>query len=398
MISKRAREVKISPTVALNGKIAELRRQGTDLISFNIGEPDFPTPDYVKKAAFDAINMNFTKYPPANGFIDLREAVVNKLGIDNGLSYDIKQICVSNGAKQAVLNALYALCGEGDEVIIPVPCWVSYTEMVKLTGATSVLVKVDEKNGFALDLAAIESAITPRTKAIIINTPNNPSGAVYSEESLRQLATMAVEHDFYIISDEIYEKLTFDGEKHFCIGAISPEVQDRCVIINGVSKAYAMTGWRIGYSAAAKPIAKAIEAFQSQMTSGACSVSQKAALAAMTGPQDDLNKMRDEYDRRRHFMQKRLNEIDGFACGPVKGAFYLLPDISGLLGRTYAGKPIASSMDLAAFLLEKASIAVIPGEAFNTKNKLRFSYANSMENLAEGLKRIEAAIKLLGKV
>jgi aspartate aminotransferase len=395
MISKRAREVQISPTVALTGKIAELRRQGTDIISFNIGEPDFPTPDYVKKAAFDAINKNFTKYPPASGFLDLKEAVANKLRIDNGLSYDSKQICVSNGAKQAVVNALYALCGEGDEVIIPVPCWVSYTEMVKLTGAAPVLVEVDGKNGFALDLAAIEAAVTPRTKAIIINTPNNPSGAVYSEQSLRKLAALAVEHDFYIIADEIYEKLIFDGEKHFCIGSISPEVQDRCVIINGVSKAYAMPGWRIGYSAAAKPIAKAIEAFQSQMTSGACSVSQKAALAAITGPQDDLNKMREEYDRRRRFMQQRLSGMDGFACEPVKGAFYLLPDISGLLGRTYAGKAIATSMDLAAFLLEKANIAVVPGEAFNAKNKLRFSYANSMDNLAEGLNRIAAAIALL---
>lgn len=395
MISKRAREVQISPTVALNGKIAELRRQGTDIISFNIGEPDFPTPDHVKKAAFDAIKQNFTKYPPASGFLDLKEAVSNKLKIDNGLSYDAKQICVSNGAKQAVVNALYALCGEGDEVIVPVPCWVSYTEMVKLTGAVSVLVEADAKNGFALDLAAIESAITPRTKAIIINTPNNPSGAVYSEESLRQLAAMAVKHDFYIISDEIYEKLIFDGEKHFCIGSISPEIQERCVIINGVSKAYAMPGWRIGYSAAAKPIAKAIEAFQSQMTSGACSISQKAALAAITGPQDDLNKMREEYDRRRRFMQKRLGDLDGFACDPVKGAFYFLPDISGLLGRTYAGKTIATSLDLAAFLLEKANIAVVPGEAFNAKNKLRFSYANSMDNLAEGLNRIEAAIALL---
>jgi len=395
MISKRAREVEISPTVALTGKIAELRRQGKDIISFNIGEPDFATPDHVKKAAFDAINENFTKYPPAGGFLDLKWAVVNKLQIDNGLSYDPKQICVSNGAKQAVVNALYALCGEGDEVIVPIPCWVSYTEMVKLTGAASVLVKVDEKKGFALDLAAIEAAITPRTKAIIINTPNNPSGAIYSEKSLRQLAAMAVKHDFYIISDEIYEKLTFDGEKHFCIGSISPEVQERCVIINGVSKAYAMPGWRIGYSAAAKPIAKAIEAFQSQTTSGACSISQKAALAAITGPQDDLNKMRDEYDRRRQFMQKRFSEIDGFVCDPVKGAFYLLPDISGLLGRTYKGKTIETSMDLASFLLEKANIAVVPGDAFNAKDKLRFSYANSMDNLAEGLNRIEAAIALL---
>lgn len=395
MISKRAREIEISPTVALTGKIAELRRQGKDIISFNIGEPDFATPDHVKKAAFDAIKANFTKYPPASGFLDLKEAVVSKLQIDNGLSYDPKQICISNGAKQAVVNALYALCGDGDEVIIPIPCWVSYTEMVKLTGAASVLVKVDEKKGFALDLAAIEAAITPRTKAIIINTPNNPSGAVYSENSLRQLAAMAVKHNFYIISDEIYEKLTFEGEKHFCIGSISPEVQERCVIVNGVSKAYAMPGWRIGYCAAAKQIAKAIEAFQSQTTSGACSISQKAALAAITGPQDELNKMRDEYDRRRQFMQKRLNEIDGFACDPVKGAFYLLPDISGLLGRTYKGKTIENSMDLASFLLEEAYIAVVPGEAFNAKNKLRFSYANSLDNLAEGLKRIEAAIARL---
>jgi aspartate aminotransferase len=278
-----------------------------------------------------------------------------------------------------------------------VPCWVSYTEMIKLTGAVSVLVEVDEKSGFALDLAAIEAAITPRTKAIIINTPNNPSGAVYSEESLRKLAAMAVEHDFYIISDEIYEKLIYDGEKHFCIGSISPEVQDRCVIINGVSKAYAMPGWRIGYSAAAKPIAKAINAFQSQMTSGACSISQKAALTAITGPQDDLINMREEYDKRRRFMEKRLGELDGFTCGTAKGAFYFLPDISGLLGRAYAGETIANSMDLAAFLLEKAYVAVVPGEAFNAKNKVRLSYANSMENIVAGLKRIEAAIAQLNK-
>ncbi|SFM15225.1 L-aspartate aminotransferase apoenzyme [Pelosinus propionicus DSM 13327] len=395
MLSRRAGEVQPSPTVALSGKIAELRRQGTDIISFNIGEPDFPTPDYIKKAAFEAVNQNFTKYPPTGGFFDLQEAVVNKLRMDNGVSYDPKQICVSNGAKQSVLNALYALCGEGDEVIIPVPCWVSYTEMVKLTGAVSVLVEADEKRGFALDLAAIEAAITPRTKVIIINTPNNPSGAIYSEESLRKLAAMAVEHDFYIISDEIYEKLIYDGEKHFCIGSISPEVQERCVIINGVSKAYAMPGWRIGYSASAKPIAKAINAFQSQMTSGACAISQKAALAAITGPQNDLSNMREEYDKRRRFMQKRLNELDGFTCDTVKGAFYLLPDISALLGRGYAGKTITSSMDLAAFFLEEAHVAVVPGEAFNTKNKLRFSYANSMENIVKGLERIEAAIAVL---
>lgn len=395
MISKRAQEIEISPTVALTGKIAELRRQGTDIISFNIGEPDFATPEHVKQAAFDAINKNFTKYPPASGFLDLKEAIVNKLKVDNRLSYDTKQICVCNGAKQAVVNALYALCGEGDEVIIPVPCWVSYTEMVKLSGAASVLVKVDEKNGFALDLDAIEAAVTPRTKAIIINTPNNPSGAVYSEASLRRLADMAVKHDFYILSDEIYEKLIFNGEKHFCIASISPEVQDRCVVINGVSKAYAMPGWRIGYSAAAKPIAKAIEAFQSQTTSGACSISQKAALTAITGPQDDLAKMRNEYDRRRLFMQKRLNEIEGFTCDPVQGAFYLFPDISGLLGRKYDGKVITNAMELAAFLLEKAHVAVVPGEAFHAQAKLRFSYANSMENLAEGLKRVEAAVALL---
>lgn len=384
-----------SPTSALIARVAELRRQGMDIISLNVGEPDYGTPDYIKVAGIKAITDNFTKYTPGNGIIDLRKAVAKKLNEDNDIEYNANEICITVGAKQAVFNSLMVTCGEGDEVLLPIPCWVSYTEMIKLAGATPVFVPVKDSDGFVLDLDAIEKSITPKTKAIIICTPNNPTGAVYSEESLRRLAALACKHNFYIISDEIYEKLIYDGEKHFSIASISKEVRDRTITINGFSKAYAMTGWRIGYAASCSEVIEAIKSIQSQTTSATSAISQKAAFGALNGPQYDLHDMVGEFERRRTYVVDRLNAIPGITCSVPKGAFYLLPDVSSYFGKSCEGTVIRNAMDLANFLLEKALVALVPGEAFNTSGKVRISYSNSMENLCNALNRIELALALL---
>lgn len=395
MLAARMNKISASPTSQLIGQVAEMRRNGVDVISLNIGEPDFGTPDNIRVAGVKAIADNFTKYTPAPGIADLREAIVAKLKEDNHINYNINEICVTVGAKQAVFNAIMTTCDYGDEVLLPIPCWVSYTEMIKLAGAKPVFVQLNEEEGFALDITAIKRAITPKTKAIVICTPNNPSGAVYSKESLEQLAKLACEHNFYIIADEVYEKIIYDGEKHFSIASISQEVRDRTITINGVSKTYAMTGWRIGYAASCREIINGIKAIQSQTTSGACSISQKAAIAAIIGSQLDLNNMVEEFDRRRRYVTDRINAIDGVHCATPKGAFYLLPDVSSYLGKSYGGTTINNAIDLAAFLLDKAQIALVPGEAFNAPGKIRISYSNSMENLAKAIDRMEEALLLL---
>ncbi len=395
MLSERARNVKSSVTVDLNAKIAEMRRNGEKILSLNIGEPDFGTPLNIKKAAEGAIEAGFTKYTAANGMAELRKAISEKLEKENHVIYSPNDICVSVGAKQAIMNALLATCGPGDEVLLPIPCWVSYEEMIGLTGAKVVHISLKEENGYALDLEAIEKAVTSRTKAIVINTPNNPSGCVYSEESLRGLAALAVKYQFYIIADEIYEKLIYDGAIHFSVASISEEVKKLAVTVNGFSKAYAMTGWRVGYSAAAPEVAKAIRAIQSHMTSATCSISQKAALEALQGPQDEMNAMVKAFSSRRTFLVKRLNEIDGLSCPNSKGAFYLLPDVGRILGRSYEGKVIENTQDLAKYLLDTVRVAVVPGEAFNVPGKIRISYSNSIENLKEATDKLEEAIKKL---
>lgn len=394
-LAKRMGRFSGSPTSALIARVAELRGEGKDIISLNVGEPDFGTPDYIKVAGIKAITDNFTKYTPGAGILDLRKAIVKKLKEENGLTYTVNEVCVTVGAKQAVFNAVMATSEAGDEVILPIPCWVSYSEMVRLAGAEPVFVPVKEDEGFALDLEAIERAITPRTRAIIICTPNNPSGAVYSEESLRRLAELACKHNFYIIADEIYEKLIYDGEKHFSIASISQEVWERTITINGFSKAYAMTGWRIGYAASSREVIKAMSNIQSQTTSATSAISQKAAVAALIGPQYDLDGMVAEFARRKDYVVSRLNAMPGVHCASPKGAFYLLPDISSYFGRSCDGVRIDNAIDLANFLLEKALIALVPGEAFNTTGKVRISYSNSMENLKEALDRMEAALALL---
>ena len=395
MLAERMSHFSGSPTSALIAKVAELRAQGQNIISLNVGEPDFGTPDNIKCGAIKAIVDNFTKYTAGNGIIELRKLIVKKLKEDNNLEYTTDEICATVGAKQAIFNSVMAIAGPGDEVILPIPCWVSYTEMIKFAGAKPVFVPVSEENGYDLDVDAIAKAITPNTRGIIICTPNNPSGAVYSEATLRELAKLAVEHDFYIIADEIYEKLIYDGEKHFSIGSISKEVWEHTITVNGFSKAYAMTGWRLGYVASTKEVIDGIKKIQSQTTSATSAISQKAGVAALAGQQHDLEVMVAEFDKRRKYMLQRLAEMPGVSCTTPKGAFYLLPDFSCYFGKKYQGKEIKNAIDFANTLLAAELVALVPGEAFNIPGKVRMSYSNSLENLGAAMDRIQKFVSEL---
>ncbi len=390
-LAERMKKFSGSPTSALIAKVAELKRQGKDIISLNVGEPDFGTPDYIKVAGMKAIADNFTKYTPGNGILELRQAIVKKLKEDNGLDYTVNEVTTAVGAKQAIASAMMVIAGPGDEVLLPIPCWVSYTEMIRLAGATPVFVPVRQDN-YELDLDAIRAAITPRTKAIVICTPNNPTGAVYSEESLRELADLAVKHDFFIVADEIYEKMVYDGAKHFSVASISREVWERTITVNGFSKAYAMTGWRIGYAAARADVIKEIMAVQSQTTSATSAISQKAALAALQGSQHDMQVMVEEFKRRKDYVVQRLNAMEGIVCPDVKGAFYVYPDVQPYLGKRFGDKVIENAVDLCQYLLDEALISTVPGEAYNAPGKIRISYSNSMENLEKALDRLEHAL------
>lgn len=395
MLSNHVNQIAPSATLAMTGRVAQLRRDGVDIISLNVGEPDFGTPENICRAAKLAIDQQKTKYTPVAGIGELREAICKKLAEDNGVRYSAKEISVGTGAKQPLFNAVFALCGEGDEVIIPAPCWVSYIEMVRLAEATPVLVRNREEQGFALNLEAIEAAITPRTKAVIINTPNNPTGAVYSRSELEKLAELAVKHDFYIISDEVYEKLIYDGREHACVASLSEAARRHTVVINGLSKSHAMTGWRIGYAAADEAIISAINAAQGHMTSNTCSVSQWAAVEALTGPQDSVFTMREEFARRRGFLLDALNHIPGISCVNAQGAFYLMPNIASFYGKRCGDRVINDSFDMANYLIDEARVAVVPGAAFEAPDNLRIAYSNSMANLEEGIRRIKAALSKL---
>ncbi|WP_050353974.1 pyridoxal phosphate-dependent aminotransferase [Gottschalkia purinilytica] len=395
MLTKRVKNMIPSMTIGITDKLEELKRNGIDIIKFNIGEPDFNTPENISNAAKKALDEGFTRYTVVSGILELREAIVKKLKEDNNLDYEVNNIVVSSGAKQALMNTILAICEEDDEVIIPTPCWVSYIEMIKLSGSKPVLVSVDEKNGFKLNIDKIREAITDKTKAILINTPNNPTGAVYSKEDLRELGKLAVENDFYIISDEIYEKLVYDGERHVSIASLSSEIKEKTITINGFSKAYAMTGWRLGYAVGPKDIIKGMNDIQGHMTSGPNSIAQKAGVEALTGPQESISIMIEEYGKRRKYLIEKLQGINGITCPDVKGAFYVMPDVSSFYGKEYDGKVIKDSIDLSEFLLEKAHIAVVPGIAFEAPNSIRISYSNSLENIKEGIGRMEKALELL---
>jgi aspartate aminotransferase len=370
--------------------------QGIDVIDFSTGEPDFDTPEPVKAAAEAAIRSGFTKYTPSSGIDELRSAIAEKLKIEQGLQYDKSQILVSCGAKHSLYNVAEALLEAGDEIIIPTPYWVSYADQAFLNDATPVLLATREADGYAIDSTALEQRITPRTKALIINSPSNPTGATYNRPMLERIAAIAVRHDLLVISDEIYEKVLYDGATHVSIASLGPDIAARTVVINGVSKAYAMTGWRIGYAAGPKELITAMGNIQSQSTSNPCSISQKAAVAALRFGGPFTKQMVTEFDCRRRAIVEGLNTIPGISCSMPGGAFYAFPNIQGVLGKRGPTGPITSPTDLATYLLKDAHIAVVPGEPFGSQSHMRLSYATSMETIGRGLDRLRAALQKLG--
>ena len=394
-LSKKTYSVKPSPTLAIDAKAKSLKASGVDVISFGVGEPDFDTPENIKEAAIKAIRSGFTKYTPVGGTDELKTAIIEKLKKDNGLIYEKNEIIVSCGAKHCLYNIAEALYDAGDEVILPAPYWVSYPDQIVLNGAVPVIVKTDEGNAFKITPEILEANLSKKTKALILNSPSNPTGLAYDRKSLEAIAEIAVKHDFYIISDEIYEKLIYDGFEHVSIASLGDEIKQRTIVVNGISKSYAMTGWRIGFAAGPKDIINAMTNIQSQSTSNPASISQKAAVEALTGTQDFILKMVSEFDKRRKYMVERLNSIKGVSCIKPVGAFYAFPNVSSYYGRSFKGNSIKSSMDLSAYLLDEAKVAVVPGAAFGDDRYIRLSYATSMENIQKGLDRIESALSNL---
>ena len=379
-ISERAAHLTPSLTLSIDSKAKAMKAEGIDVCGFGAGEPDFDTPDHIKAAAIAALEAGFTKYTPSAGLPELRQAIAEKLQADNGLTYKPSQIVVSSGAKHSCYNAILATCQEGDEVLIPSPYWVSYPDMVRLAGAEPVIVPTTERNGWKMRASDFENAMTPRTKMLILNSPNNPSGAVYTREELSAIVEVAAEEEIYILSDEIYEKLVYDEAEHVSIASISKEAYDLTITINGFSKAYAMTGWRLGYMAAPDAVAKAVDNIQSHSTSHPTSFAQKGAIAALKGDQQPLADMREEFDMRRNYMYDRITKIPNITAVKPLGAFYILVNISQLG---------LSSQNFADRLLSKANVAVIPGAAFGDDRTVRLSYATSIDIIKKGLDRFQ---------
>jgi len=394
-IAKRAKAIKPSPTLAMAAKAKAMKAQGIDVVDFGVGEPDFDTPENVKQAGIKAIQTGFTKYTPAGGTDELKEAVVEKFKKDNGLTYDKSQILISCGAKHSLYNIAEALFDPGDEVIIPSPYWVSYPDQVLLNDAMPVIVETTEAEGFRISADKLEKAVTSRTKAIVLNSPSNPTGLAYDRKTLEAVAAVAVQHKIYVISDEIYEKLVYDGFTHTSIASLGPEIKELTIVVNGVSKSHCMTGWRIGYTAGPKDVITAMANIQSQSTSNPTSISQKAALEALKGSQDFLPVMNAEFDKRRKYMVERLNKMKGISCLMPVGAFYAFPNVAKLYGKSAAGKTIRNSNDMASYLLEEAKAALVSGDSFGADAYIRLSYATSMENIKKGLDRIEEAVNKL---
>lgn len=394
-LAGRALNISPSQTLAINAEAKALLARGVNVISFGAGEPDFDTPDYIKDAAVTAIYAGKTKYTPVAGILPLREAICRKLEIDQGLKYKPEQIVVSAGAKHSLYNTIQVLVQEGDEVILPSPYWVSYMEQIKLAGATPRIINTREENGFKLTPAELEEAINPRTRLLILNSPGNPTGAVYTASDLMSLQDVILKYDFSIISDEIYESFIYNGLKHISIASLSPEIKERTILINGVSKVYSMTGWRIGYAAAVKEVANAISCLQSHSTSNPTSISQEACVAALNGDQGTQRLMVAEYTRRRNCILKRLAAIPGITCCQPGGSFYVFPNVSAYFGKSYKGKVINCASDLAAVLLKEAHVAVVPGVVFGNDDYVRLSYVCPMERINVGLDRIA---DLLGKL
>ena len=395
-LAKRVSLIKPSPTLSLEAKAKAMRREGIDVISFSAGEPDFDTPEGVKNAAINAITDGFTKYTPSSGIDELRRAVSDKLAKDQGLFYKPEEILISCGAKHSLYNIAMALFEEGDEVIIPSPYWVTYPEQVLLCGAKPVILDTHEEDEFLLKPEALKNTITPKTKGLILNTPSNPVGSAYDRVYLEKIAEIAVKHNIYVISDEIYDEIVYDGFKQISIGSLGNDIRKLTIVVNGVSKSYAMTGWRIGYAAGPREIIEAMGNMQSQSTSNPASISQKAAVEALNGNYKDfIAMMVERFDKRRHYIVNRLRSIEGISCFMPKGSFYVFPNIKGLLGKKFKDNLIDSSAKLAEYLLNEARVAAVPGEAFGAPGYLRLSYATSMENIEKGIDRIETTIKNL---
>jgi aspartate aminotransferase len=395
MISRRARSLKPSPTLAIAAKEKALRAQGLDIVGFGAGEPDFDTPNHIKKAAIDAIMDGFTKYTPAAGMEELKDAIIAKFKRDSDLEYRREEVIVTCGGKHALYNLFQAVFQEGDEVIVPTPYWVSYPAMIELAGATPVFVETHEEEEYQLTAEMVKAHLTEKTRGIILNYPSNPCGAVYSLRNLEEIAKLAVEHGFSLISDEIYEKLVYDGYRHTSIASLGGPIKEATIITHGVSKTYSMTGWRIGFAAGNKETIQAMSNIQSQSTSNPASISQKAAIAALNGPQDFVDFMVGEFVKRRDVFVARLTGMEGVSCFKPKGAFYVFPSFKGLVGRTYKGKKVTSMAQWTDILLEDFHVAVVPGGEFGKEGHLRLSFATSMDVIEKGIERIRKAVNAL---
>ena len=394
-LSRKAQRIEASVTLAITAKAKEMKEKGIDVISFGAGEPDFNTPENIINAAIKAMQEGNTKYTNVNGILPLREAICKKFKEDNGLIYKPSQIVVSTGAKQSLANVFLAILNPGDEVIVPNPYWVSYPELIRLADGKAVFVESDETSSYKFTKENLEKAVTEKTKAIILNTPNNPTGTIYNKEELIEIAEFAKKYDLINVSDEMYEKLIYDGESHVSIASVSHDAYERTIVINGLSKSYAMTGWRLGYCGATEKIAKLMTNIQSHMTSNVCSITQYAAVEALNGAQDKVKEMIFEFERRRNYMAKTLEEMNNLSIIKPQGAFYIMINIDECLGKEINGEKINDSMDFSAKLLENEKVAVIPGKAFGLDNYVRVSYATSMELIEKGLERINKFVNKL---
>jgi aspartate aminotransferase len=394
-LSKKARKINSSLTLAISAKAKSMKAEGLDVVGFGAGEPDFDTPEYIAEAGREAISKGYTNYTPAAGTSELKKAVADKLSRDNGLEYDLDQIIVSNGAKHSLYNTFQTILNPGDEVIIPLPYWVSYPETVKLGGGTPIFVEASEDNNFKIKIDDLKEAINEETKALILNSPNNPTGCVYSEKELREIGELAVENDIFIVSDEVHEELVYDDVEHTSIASLGEDIKEHCIVINGMSKAYAMTGWRIGFAAGPKNVIEIMSNIQSHATSNPNSIAQYASKVGLQGGKEAISHMVGHFEERRDYMVEKVNNISHISCTKPKGAFYVMINISGLIGRSYNDKEIEGSMSFADILLESEHVAVIPGKAFGRDKFIRLSYATSQEDIKKGLKRIENFVEKL---
>ena len=392
-LSTLAKAVQASTTLAIDAMAKQMKADGIDVVGFGTGEPDFNTPDHIKQAAIDAIHENFTKYTPAAGIVPLKEAVCMRMKTDCGLEYKPSQVVIASGAKHNVYAALRTLVNHGDEVIVPAPFWVSYLELVKMVGGQPVIVTAEESAGFKMTAQQLEAAVTDKTKCLILNNPSNPTGMMYSREELEAIAAVCVKHQIYVIADEIYYGLLYDGLTFTSFASLGDEVKELTILINGVSKSYAMTGWRVGYACANDTIAKVMGNFLSHSTGAPSSVSQKAAAAALNGPQEEIETMRQAFEERRNYLVERMNQIEGVSCIKPEGAFYVMMNMEKLIGKTICGELIRTSDDFSAAFLKHGLVATVPCSGFGAPNYVRWSYATSMENIKKGLDRLEAFLK-----